>query len=312
MKTKLLIASILTLGSLNLSAQVSTTDMIKAPLWIAPVTKTQTFKMESLNETRLKTVCNQYGRSISILRLSDPTPSTKRIVEQKRKVPHLDDWQVSEFEEVFLVSEESEKVEVNFQGEPKEEIDLPYYIQTKSEQRFDFEAIRELTYVPEQDSLSQFSRDLGLELEVPSIRFQFGKGYLIKVKTKDLACDFLNSKLKLTGTTKTFVKPLPDQIRLIENFYQIKMMKEFSNIMNLNISKSKKAVLLGYRIGGFIKDSSQNNNLEKVENDFLYLMDVLVDEKELKPSRYVVHSNNEYSFTYDLYEQTTEAQIIFE
>ncbi|GAB4010950.1 MAG: hypothetical protein Fur0010_04500 [Bdellovibrio sp.] len=242
--------------------------------------------------------------------MDEPSSSTRRLVEQKRKMPHLDDWQAVKFEEEFVLSEDSDKIEVRSSVEQSSTISLPFFTQVASEQRFEIEGIRGMSFILGQESLSKFSQELGLDLDLPEVRFQFGKGYIFKVNSKDLACDFMNSQIEVSGIVKTTVRPLPSQIQSLEKFYQLELMKDFSSIMKMNVSKSKKSVLFGYRIGGKLKDHVQDNNIEQVEKDFLYLMDLLVDENDLKPTRLVTKHGDDYIFSHDLYEISTDVQVV--
>ncbi|GAB4010953.1 MAG: hypothetical protein Fur0010_04510 [Bdellovibrio sp.] len=60
MKKNIVLMTIMALGSFNLLAQVQSSEIVKGPLWTAPIAKKQTFKISSLNESRLKKVCQRF------------------------------------------------------------------------------------------------------------------------------------------------------------------------------------------------------------------------------------------------------------
>lgn len=285
----------LSLVLLTFSAQAQEVEWAKGPFWKAPQIKEMTKTMTSLDKELVES-CEQYKKLVESASQREISDYFKRRFEDFRTLP-LPSSMRETFQTSFAINDldqgyyiESDWVVVKGSNEKNADI-LPMYTQEKAITGISLDDIVDIKVNASANSLTAFSRSLGLTDAKSYLSRSRGK-VIIVVEGRDLACDLLTKKAKLE-------KDLPSNVRLDEKaseemaqFYYNKISPAINSaISKTNDSLTLKAAKLGFRLGKVLEEKAERIDDEVLEKQITNIMELAFIPKTLNPSSYLVDSD---------------------
>ncbi|PIP95563.1 MAG: hypothetical protein COW00_11415 [Bdellovibrio sp. CG12_big_fil_rev_8_21_14_0_65_39_13] len=294
-------------------SQVSTTAsaVVETPFWQAPVAKELFLTIEFPNTMLLDKACKNFKIEMNQLKDEGFSRFNQKYIDRLRNKPIVFDGEHSSFEESFLIKSAGEfQVELVGNTNSSKKL-LPYFSNLTSIQRLVINGSEKFTFKSQEDSMARIVEMFNLEVEQPYLEVSQNKELILRVKTMDMACDLLDSKIQLQSEVKSEVRLAKDRIKEIENFYQFNLLEKFSNVMKKKISLNQKALLLGYRLSESYQNEINENDRELLETGFLDLMNLIVDPSTLKPSQYLYMADDRYFVNSTLYSTPATVTVKF-
>lgn len=280
------------IGSVN---GAESTKWAQGPFWKAPQYLEFSRKMIIVDQ-ELNSNCKDYTKFVTAYKKDIPTDSLARLIDQTRKEGLTVPMQTS-FKGRFEVLDipVNRIIENDFTAmtlESESEI-LPMYNQVQSSTGINLNNVSAFNVVASEDSLTAFSKKLGLEESMAVLSFsRLGKTYL-EVNGSDLACDLLSKKVTLKAQLPSYVRITKEASLEIESFYNSKIAPQITEVLVRSESATIKAARLGFRLGKALEEKNDGKyNDQLVEAQIGNLIDRLFVPKTLIPSSLLIGDDN--------------------
>lgn len=285
----------LVLVTLSAHAQAAEIQWAKGPFWQAPqineITKTMISSDKELVES-----CKSYKRLVDNAVQREITDYTIQRFERARTAPLPSSMGIA-FETSFVLSDldngyiiESESHVANASKDKGEE-SLPLYTQEKAITGVYVNNLTDIKINAASNSLTAFSRQLGLKDSKVSILHSKGK-VVVVAEGRDVACDLLMKQASLTSDLPSYVRLPEEAAKEIVNFYYFKVSPLIASAINKPGDSSMiKAAKLGFRLGKVLEEKTDRIGDELLEKQIANIMDLSFVTKTLNPSSKLIEVN---------------------
>ncbi len=282
--------------------QIQADKKVQSKLWEAPMVSSLSFEIIPRYDFAEK--CQHIEAIAKDYLLSGKLDKIQiDLFERARTTPMLHAFPNDRYGEFVIKPTSSERylIKAN-RSDTQKEFRLPVGSFESAEFRLDAISLAEVELQMSANELSL--TNLAMQLSKPETeltsQYHFREGLIIKAYGKDLACDLLSGRAKLTAKIQVRVGPNQENLEKLQSFYQEAILPEINETLKSSTqSVRNKAYLLGFRLGTTLENELNIEERAETENGLIALVETLFHESNLEPKYPLQKAGRDYQIMID-------------